>query len=91
MLHLFQFLNEGPLTLLGQTVEKALFESDDKLLSCLTQRWDSPERRRRFVRENDIMGAYDEFGIALPGIFLFPYDRRGVQNYIQKLRNVDGG
>jgi hypothetical protein len=82
VLHLFQFLNEAPLTEMGLIVKNAMEERNSALRSRLKKDWDETERRARFVRENDIMGIYDELNIPLPGIFLFAYDRRGVREFM---------
>ncbi len=82
VLHIFQHLNEAPLTTMGADLERLLITRDKALLSLLTKSWNDFERRGRFVRENDIMGAYEEYGIGLPGIFLFAYDRRAVRNFV---------
>jgi len=81
-LHLLQFLNEGPLTAMGLTVKQALIDRDPSLMQRLTKNLKGFEAEGRFVRENDIMVVYEECGISLPGIFLFPYDRRAVAQFI---------
>ena len=85
VLHLLQFLNAAPLTTTGLKIEKSLIEGDSSLLSCLTKSWQSAEARRMFVRENDILAVYMELLIEPTGIFLFPYDRRGVLHFIRSL------
>jgi hypothetical protein len=90
LLHIFQHLNEAPLTAMGAEIERLIRERDKSLVSLLTKSWDTPDRRARFVRENDIMGAYEEYGIDLPGIFLYVYDRRAVRTFLRSRRALQG-
>ena len=79
--HLFQFLNEGALTVTGDAIARELAEGNMYLRSCaeaLGFRGD-----KLIVLENDLVGVLHELGIKPPASFLnrpYEYQRRTISD-----------
>jgi hypothetical protein len=79
--HLFQFLNEGPLTVTGDALARELAEGNMYLRACaqaLGFRGD-----KLIVLENDLVGVLYELGIKPPASFLnrpYEYQRRTISD-----------
>lgn len=81
--HLFQFLNQGPLTKMGTAIDAQAASGDTFLHSVADSM--HPGAMKIIVLESDLVGVLDEFGIKPPSRFLnwpLQYQRRAILELI---------